>query len=87
MGVQCVREESEREACEVTSSVRLTTPGGNCLRMKLSGDMSRSRTSQLCWGERPRAQCWWRFTDPSVGVSSPLISLRSVDLPQPLGPT
>ena len=25
--------------------------------------------------------------DPSVGLSSPLFSLSSVDLPQPLGPT
>ena len=55
--------------------------------MNESGERSGSSTSVECWWYCPRTQCWCFLMDPSVGESSPLMSLSSVDLPQPFGPT
>ena len=35
----------------------------------------------LCWWYRPMLMWVWRLTTPDVGERSPVISLRSVDLP------
>jgi len=53
--------------------------------MNASGERSRSSTSTLCCWYKPSAQCRCFFTEPSVGLSSPLMSLRSVDLPATRG--
>ena len=46
-----------------------------------------SRTSTLCWWYRPMDRFVCLLTLPTDGVKSPVMSLSSVDLPAPLGPT
>src|SRR3546814_7958957 len=54
-------------------------------RTKSKADLVRSSCSALCCEYNPSLRWVWRVTVPSRGESLPVISLRSVDLPTPLG--
>lgn len=65
----------------------VTSPSGYFSNMKSSGVLLRSSTSSECWLYLPIRRCGLRRISPSEGSMSSVISLRSVDLPAPFGPT
>mmetsp|Transcript_14113 Transcript_14113/g.50681 ORF Transcript_14113/g.50681 Transcript_14113/m.50681 type:complete len:215 (-) Transcript_14113:291-935(-) len=70
------------------SSVRLNVGEFGYVDLKKAKTVfSGSSCSALCWLYRPIKSAVCGFTSPSVAVSSPAMSFRSVDFPQPLGPT
>mmetsp|Transcript_25121 Transcript_25121/g.73587 ORF Transcript_25121/g.73587 Transcript_25121/m.73587 type:complete len:177 (-) Transcript_25121:459-989(-) len=60
---------------------------GNCLWNASSAVRERSSWSTWCWLNRPMRSRAARVTLPRLGSRSPMMTLRSVDLPMPFGPT
>mmetsp|Transcript_30406 Transcript_30406/g.76078 ORF Transcript_30406/g.76078 Transcript_30406/m.76078 type:complete len:223 (-) Transcript_30406:789-1457(-) len=87
MGVVCSRPEIPNFPRNPRHSSIGFLSFSNVLRKKSMGWLPGSRTSTECWWYRPIDRCEWRLTVPRLGSTSPVMSLRRVDLPAPLGPT